>query len=109
MKICRRDLGVDIVVLPSRGLVVIHPDLTYGQAMGAVRKALPDMAASAVAELVSRVSRPPQSIDRELHRRTAAGVGAAVAAMILVGAPTTAHAGNDAGGGSPEDSSVCLP
>jgi hypothetical protein len=60
MRVLRLDLGVDIVVVPDRNLILLHPDLSFPQAVGAIRGALPDLHPDVVVNLVSQVTQRPQ-------------------------------------------------
>lgn len=62
MRVSRLDLGADVVHLPSRDLLVIHPDLDYAESLGAVMGTLPglhpDVAVSLVEQVTPRPHRP---------------------------------------------------
>lgn len=81
MRAQRLDLGVDIVVVPDQDVVFIHPDLSFGQAVGAVSAALPSMHPDAVVALVAQVSQRPQPKPRRAAWRLSAAAGTAVAAV----------------------------
>ena len=59
MRVQRLDLGVDIVVVPDRNLILLHPELSFPQAVGAIRAALPDLHPDVVVNLVSQVTQRP--------------------------------------------------
>lgn len=88
MRIQRLDLGVDIVVVPAQNLVILHPDLSFGQAVGAVMAALPHMHPDAVVNLVSQVTQRPPRVSR------AGSLLAAVplVVLLLVGAAAATSA-----------------
>jgi hypothetical protein len=86
MRIQRLDLGVDVVVVADADLVIIHPDLSFGEAVGAVMSVLPGLHPDAVVNLVSQVTQRPRA-GRSARRRTApllAGAAAAVSASLVL-------------------------
>lgn len=60
MRVQRLDVGADVVHIPTRDLLVIHPDLEYGEALGAVRATCPDMHMDAVVAAVEQVTPRPK-------------------------------------------------
>jgi hypothetical protein len=88
VRVQRLDLGVDIVVVPEQSLIILHPDLSFGQAVGAIRAALPDLHTDVVVNLVSQVTQRPQ------RRRTSRSLLAlpvlaalALAALLVTDGP----------------------
>jgi hypothetical protein len=61
VRVQRLDLGVDVVVVPEQDLVILHPDLSFGQAVGAIGAALPELHTDVVVNLVSQVTQRPRS------------------------------------------------
>jgi hypothetical protein len=78
----RLDLGVDVVVVPDKDLLFVHPDLSFGQAVGSVMAALPDMHPDVAVNLVAQVSQRPQP--RRFGWRLSATTVAALAAVAGV-------------------------
>jgi hypothetical protein len=60
VRVQRLDLGVDIVVVPEQNTIILHPDLSFGRAVGAISAALPDMHPDVVVNLVSQVTQRPR-------------------------------------------------
>jgi hypothetical protein len=79
VRVQRLDVGVDVVVVPEQDLVILHPDLSFGQAVGALQATLPDMHPDAVLNLVAQVTQRPR---RRPLRRSLAPAG--VLALVLV-------------------------
>jgi hypothetical protein len=88
MRIQRLDLGIDIVVVPEEDLVILHPDLSFGQAVGAVMAVLPHMHPDAVVNLVSQVTQRPPRASRPVSLLAAVPV----LALLLVAVATSASA-----------------
>lgn len=79
----RLDLGADVVYVPTRDVLVIHPDLDYAQALGAVMGTLPDLHPDVAVELVEQVT--PRPHPEPVRAKVARGVFAtAVAALIVL-------------------------
>lgn len=92
MNVKRLDLGADIVVLPERDLIVLHPDLDYGQSLGAVMGTLPDLHADAAVGLVEQVTpRPRPESEPEPRRRVGwhRALVVVVLAVVMLWAPVT--------------------
>jgi hypothetical protein len=83
VRVQRLDVGVDVVVVPEQDLVILHPDLSFGQAVGALQATLPDMHPDAVLSLVAQVTQRPRS--RRL-RRSLVAVGVLALVLASVGA-----------------------
>lgn len=83
MRVQRLDVGVDVVVVPEQDLVILHPDLSFGQAVGALQATLPDMHPDAVLSLVAQVTQRPRS---HRLRRSLAAVGVLALVLVSVGA-----------------------
>jgi len=82
VRVQRLDVGVDVVVVPEQDLVILHPDLSFGQAVGALQATLPDMHPDAVLSLVAQVTQRPRR--RRLRRSlSAAGAVAFVLASVV--------------------------
>ena len=60
MQVKRLDLGADVVYVPTRDILVIHPDLDYAEALGAVAGTLPHLHPDAVKSLVDQVTATPR-------------------------------------------------
>lgn len=91
----RLDLGADIVAIPSRELVAIHPDLSYAEALGALMGTLPDLHPDVARTLVEQVTPRPRPLPA---RRLAASVAVAVTAVLVaVLSPQSATAVADFG------------
>lgn len=82
MRIQRLDLGVDVVVVPQEDVVLLHPDLSFGEAVGVVMAVLPQMHPDAVVSLVSQVTQRPHDRSRSLPR----AVVAALVLLVVLGA-----------------------
>lgn len=82
MQVRRLDLGADVVAIPSRDLLIIHPDLNYAEALGAVSGSLPDLHPDAVVQLVEQVTPRPAQPQRPPLLALATRAGS-VAVMIL--------------------------
>jgi hypothetical protein len=83
VRVQRLDVGVDVVVAPEQDLVILHPDLSFGQAVGALQATLPDMHPDAVLRLVAQVTQRPSS--RRL-RRSLSAMGVLALVLVSVGA-----------------------
>ena len=83
MRVQRLDVGVDVVVVPEQDLVILHPDLSFGQAVGAIQATLPDMHPDAVLSLVAQVTQRPR---RRRLRRSLSAVGVLALVLVSVGA-----------------------
>lgn len=82
MQVRRLDLGAEVVAIPSRDLLVIHPDLEYADALGAVMGTLPDLHPDAAVALVEQVTPRPEAKPRPVGRILLA------ACAILIGLAT---------------------
>lgn len=80
-----------MVVIPSRELVVIHPDLDYAEALGAVMGTLPDLHPDAAKALVDQVTPAPRRAPHPLNRISIV-VCALALALPLAGAVMPAEA-----------------
>lgn len=84
----RQDLGADVVYLPMRNLLVLHPDLDYGDALAAVFSVLPDLHIDVAQRLVEQVTPRPHP---EPRRWPLVGLRMALAAMAASLLVTFAH------------------
>ncbi len=88
----RIDLGVDIVALPERNLIVLHPDLTYAEALGAILGVLPDIHPDVARRLVEKVTPRPGRVPV----RVVGSLRAAVIVLVAVLAYTLYSPGSPA-------------
>jgi hypothetical protein len=94
----RLDLGADIVLLPERNLIVLHPDLDYAQSLGAIMGTLPGIHPDAARCLVEKVTSrtwvaPRGRLGRTWDRVRIVVVAAVLAVAIAVwSTPQTASA-----------------
>lgn len=81
MNVKRLDLGAEVVHIPSRDLLVIHPDLDYAEAVGAVHGTIPGLHLDTVMQLVEQVTPRPKKPPR---RWPAIGVRMALASLATL-------------------------
>jgi hypothetical protein len=89
VRVQRLDLGVDIVVVPEQDLIILHPDLSFGQAVGAIGAALPELHTDVVVNLVSQATQRPRSRRRPSTTLLAVPLLAVLllGALVLTGGP----------------------
>lgn len=83
MRVQRLDVGADVVHIPTRDLLVIHPDLEFGEAVGAVKATCPTMHMDAVIAAVEQVTPRPKPKPRTAIRLRLSSL--LVAAILSLG------------------------
>lgn len=89
IQVRRQDVGVDVVYLPSKELVVLHPDLDYAESLGAVRAVLPDLHIDVAVGLVQSVTPRPRPQAALRTRLAMAVVGLAASLVGILGLEST--------------------
>lgn len=84
MQVKRLDLGVDIVVLPQRRLVVLHPDLDYAESLGAILGTMPDIHIDAAVAMVDQVTPRPREEPPPRRSNFRASMVGLIAALMVV-------------------------
>lgn len=90
----RQDVGTDVVYLPKRNLLVLHPDLNYGESLAAILTVIPDLHLDVAKRLVEKVNprlKPEPRRWPMIALRMGLAALASAAAVLFIG-PTMASA-----------------